>query len=773
MKTYSSADSTRVIRLLEVLFLILLVVRSSTEAFSSLAIAIGPTVVNVSVAVVLLMDAIGGIYLGLLWIRREWNLDRIGLIFLVWVLSLAPWVYLAASQWGIPGLTGAREWVRLLSLVLLYLAVRAIALRRGPERVLRILLLALPVPLAATYYQILVSPDERAFGVMVHPNNLAAFLVVMIALIVWRIAHPMQSTRGRLLWGSILLLILGGLIASVSSNGWLMFGVFLIAFALLAGGWRFKAVGITVGLAFLTLFSVLFLQETRLQREIWQNLEALGFSNPEESLGGGTLEGRFVMWKGLVKVWERQPLQGYGLNATPFVNPVVGKLAHNDFIRYLVEGGVFGLLLFVFFQAAVGKELFRLWRGAGDPKNRLLVGLGFGVYLAWVVGSIGSNLITHTVFQVYFWALLASVSALGGGPSRLHGAEGVKETERRAEAATKRRASYMPLREWLESAVSAPKGEQPLACRRCRTAALTSAGVLCRRCLAPLMSSGGVALLVILIVASIGSIGFYLWNQGAGLETFFFGWFLWYVLLATLLRNQRERYVYTLLATVLVGFAAVSQLYPLLPWDDRTVAWLAILGLFGLGLYGLLASGWRVWQGRERSVRYFLPVGLALCALRFYLLPLGALWVAAGVLDSLLRQASLFLYGDAAALGQVFASVMALFPILWLFLWGVTGRSLLATLLDLVPAYLFLLLLVQVGVWISTAVLWTTAKLLPMYAFTERFAPLLLERPVGLYTWISLGSFMALATGWLAARSRLRRRRRGRTTGSVGLRFRR
>jgi hypothetical protein len=654
-----------------------------------------------------------------------------------------------------------------------------------------------------------------------------------------------------------------------------MFGVVLVTFALLAGGWRFKAVGITVGLTFLTLFLVLFLQETRLQREIWQNLEALGFSNPEESLGGGTLEGRFVIWSGLVKVWERQPLQGYGLNATPFVNPVVGKLAHNDFIRYLVEGGIFGLLLFVLFQAAVVRELFLLRRSVDDPKNRLLIGIGFGVYLAWVVGSLGSNLITHTVFQVYFWALLASVSALGGGPSRLYGAEGVKETERRAEAPPKQRTSHIPLREWLESAVSAPGDEQPLACRRCRTPALTSAGVLCRRCLAPLMSGGGVALLVILIAASIGSIGFYLWNQGAGLETFFLGWFLWYVLLATLLRNQRERYVYTLLATVLVGFAAVSQLYPLLPWDDQTVAWLAILGLFGLGLYGLIASWWRVYRWGGRSVGYFLPVGFAVLGLfsgatrwllqsfyaegvgdgwlrgeafwaleqrylqgeglflplpealaglsalsllgilvwqtlslrpgiggsfvrrmpreaaglfmemigasvavllsyiRSYLLPLGALWVAAWVLDFLLQQASMFLYGDSAALGQIFAVVVALFPIIWLFLWGVTRRSLLATLVDLVPAYLFLLLLVQVGVWISTAVLWTMAKLLPMYAFTERFAPLLLERPVGLYTWISLSSFMVLATGWLAARSRLRRRRRGRTTGSVGLRFRR
>jgi hypothetical protein len=228
--------------LLQITFLTLLVLRSLTEAFSGLSIYLGPTTVNLSVAVILLMDLVGLIYLGLLWRRGEWPFDRVGGFLIAWVLSLAPWVYIAASEFGIPGLTGVREWVRLLSLILLYLVVLAIARRTNYERIINVCLLALPVPLAVTYYQIIFSAGSRAFGVMAHPNNLAAFLVVMIALTIWKLGrgHPRHSQFRKVLWGGLLALELPALIAPISSNGWLMFGVFLLTLAFVAWGKRFR-----------------------------------------------------------------------------------------------------------------------------------------------------------------------------------------------------------------------------------------------------------------------------------------------------------------------------------------------------------------------------------------------------------------------------------------------------------------------------------------------------------------------------------------------------
>lgn len=863
--------STKLLSLLEYALLTLLVVRSFSEALAQMAIYIGPFTVNPSIVLVLLMDAVAVLYLAIFWFREQWTVDRLGLFFMAWVLSLAPWVYIATSQWGIPGLTGAREWVRLLSLVLLYLVVWTIARRRGHERVINACLLALPVPLAVTYYQILTLPaGERAFGVMVHPNNLAAFLVIMIVLTVWKLARPHQSLARRGAWAGLLLAEFFALIAPVSSNGWLMFAVFLLAFFLLARGRRFKLAGLATAAAFLAIFLVVFALNPRIQQEFWGNLVSVGIESPD-ALGprqAGSLEGRFYMWAGLYEDWQRRPLLGYGLNTAYFLNPITGKAAHSDYLRYLVEGGALGLLLFVLFQVAAGWELLRLRREANDSQGQLLAGIAFGVLLAWVIGSIGDNLISYTVFHVYFWALLACASAAASTrpypvPAPVarwipgSGAEAVADPVMRRSASRASAQAPASLRGWLAPAASLGMGgssQHDPECGQCCTPALTPGAIICRKCFRPLVGWGRLSALFVLVVAVVGLIGFYIWSKGAGIETFYLGWLLWYALVALTLRNLPHRYLWGLSVTVLVGLVALPLLHPVLSEVAYTAARLAGLALVGLALYGLLASWWRVRQQWELAIWKLLPAGLAalgafgwltrpalgvwrdalgaagssstsgmdvlgtlrpylegqllplswpvplpealaaLAALSFlaalsirslaavslqagiqarkwalvpvnakemtgallalsahyarcYLLPLGALFTSVTVLNYLVLRVSEFIYGRPEALGEVVAGLVALFTALWLFGWGITRRSLRATLLDYGLTHLFMLVLVQVGVWIATGALWGTSRLLPLFPFTERFAPLLHERPIGLYTWISLGVFTAFALG--------------------------
>jgi O-antigen ligase len=401
-----------VLRVLEYAFLALLAVRSFSEAFPELMLPVGPLPFTLSALVMLLMSGIGLLYLSLLWFRRDWAVDRLGLYFLAWVLSLAPWVYVAAAEWGLPGLSGAREWVRLLLLVLLYLVVREIARRRGPERVIHTCLLALPVPLVLTYYQLLVAPQARAFATTVHPNNLAAFYVVMIALIVWKLVKPDQSLRARLAWSALLLVALFAIIAPISSNAWLMLAVFLVALALVINERTLRLTALAIGVGFLIVFLGLFFSgHQRVQAEVWQVVSLFGVEVPGWKGGTGTIGFRLEMWRKLSGIWAQHPLRGYGLNSVLLLNPVVGKAAHGDYVRYLVEAGIFGLIFFILFQAAVGRELFRLARET-PVSYRWLAGIGFALFTAWVAGSIGDNLIAYTVFHVYFWSLLACVSAV-------------------------------------------------------------------------------------------------------------------------------------------------------------------------------------------------------------------------------------------------------------------------------------------------------------------------------------------------------------------------
>ncbi len=773
-RTFS--QDPRVLKALEYAFLALLVVRSFSEAFPKLTLPVGPLPVTLSAWVMLLMSGIGLLYLGLLWLRRDWAVDRLGLYFLAWVLSLAPWVYVAAAEWGLSGLSGAREWVRLLSLVLLYLVVWEIARRRGPERVIHACLLALPVPLGLTYYQLLVTPQARAFATTVHPNVLAAFYVAMIALIVWKLVKPDQSLRTRLGWGGLLLVVLIAIIAPISSNAWLMLAVFLIALMLVIDERKFRLAALAIGVGFVIVFLGLFISgHQRVQAEVWQVVSLFGVEVPGWKGGTGTIGWRLEAWRELSGIWAQNPIRGYGLNSVFFLNPAaVGKAAHGDYVRYLVEAGIFGLIFFVLFQIVGGRELFRLAREA-PVSSRRLAGIGFALFVAWVVGSIGDNLITSTVFHVYFWSLIACVSAVSS--SRVYPVYGASAHS--IPKILREEAHDLPYG-WLSAVVSLPDEGGP-TCRRCHLQAFTAGALICRRCLLPL-SWGKASLLFGLSLVVSSLIGFYLWNQGAGLETFYLGWFLWYVLLALVARHS-QGYLWGLMLAVLVGLAVLPALFPVLSQGVFVAASAAFLGVIGLALYGVWASIWRVNQvhpllGAEvasRSLRTrFMDimgplVAVAAHYLRCYLLPLGMMVLSAIILNFLLQRTSDFLYGDAWAIGEIGASVVAIFTVLWLFMWGLTRRSLQATLVDLGLSYLFLLLTVQISAWIATAALWAASQLLPLFPSTERFAPLLLYRSPGLYTWISLGIFIFGLGWWLLQRLKgrtLPQGRKGRTTAS-------
>jgi O-antigen ligase len=760
--------ASKLLAILQPLFLALLVVRSTTEAFSRFSIYIGPTTVNLSVVVVLLMDIIAFIYLGILWIEKKLVIDRIGGLLMTWVLSLAPWVYLSSLQFGVAGLTGVREWVRLLSLVLLYLVVSMIARRINYERVINACLLSLTVPLAITYYQIIFSLGQsssvgiRAFGTTVHPNNLATFLVVMIALTIWKLGkrHPRKGLWiRRALWSGLLLLELPALIAPISSNGWLMFGVFLLGIAVFSQGRRLKILAISIGIAALVLFIFISSENINISKEIMQNLEDLGYQSSSTTGNSGSLEGRFRMWGKLIDVWRAHPIRGYGLDSTNFVNPVVGLGAHNDFLRYLVEGGVFGLLLFVLFQVAVGWQLFRLRQQKTDSHLHFLAAIGFGLFAAWVIGSIGDNLIGQTVFQVYFWSILATVSAATSTksipaealqPEGTRGELGLRFTS--WSSALAQRMPFVAQTNDLQLMLNLETDRKTKLprCRRCQTPALTQTDILCRRCFSSMLAPGTFLSLVLLVFIFIGVIGFYLWNKGAGLETFFAGWLLLYALLVTLLRNQKPRYIYAISSFALVGLVSAQLLFGIPVRSFKFVSQLSMFALVAVAVYGLGAT---LRARHHRRSRSRLPVFYA----RHYLVPLGGFFAVAYTLSFLLQSSASFVYGRPFALVYILTGLLALFVEVSLVIWGITGERWKLTLRSLAISYGSVLVLIQLGVLVSAGVLWAVAKLLPAFSATERFAPLLLQRHLGLYTWITIGLMILIVAGYIVLRRRLPR----------------
>jgi len=100
---------------------------------------------------------------------------------------------------------------------------------------------------------------------------------------------------------------------------------------------------------------------------------------------------------------------GYGLDTCgKLVSPWKNE-AHNDYIRYLVELGIIGLIPYLLLVRAIGVDIWKKYKGNKDEQKGYLALIVFAIFLSWTVGAIWDNHITATAFQFYFWAILAAI----------------------------------------------------------------------------------------------------------------------------------------------------------------------------------------------------------------------------------------------------------------------------------------------------------------------------------------------------------------------------
>lgn len=410
--------SDKTLHHLGIAFLFLLIVRSVSDAFLQTPIYISSVKFSFSVGLGFSIIIIGVAYVIILFLSNSLTFDKVGWIFLGWVASLSPWVYLAASNFGSDGLLGVKEWIRLWYLVIVYLVIFSMVRRIGYNKIVNIILLALPVPLGWAYYQFIFDKGKGALfssrisGPMIHPNVLATFLVLMIALTVWKISQ--QRGPRKFLWSGLLTLELFAFVMPISLNGWLILGVLLMVSLLFTEDNKFKkqlTIGITL---FGLLLLVIVLTVGGVRTEFLQIFQMGNYKQVDHpGASQNSIKWRVETWKQLLNKWQARPLSGYGLNTSIYINPVTGKAPHNDYLRYLVECGIPGLIIFVLFQISVGWNFSQHRKTIPKDQQNLrnLFWICMGLYAGWVVGGFGDNIISQTTFQIYLWALIATVAS--------------------------------------------------------------------------------------------------------------------------------------------------------------------------------------------------------------------------------------------------------------------------------------------------------------------------------------------------------------------------
>jgi O-antigen ligase len=310
--------------------------------------------VSGALAALLVMAAIGLLY------RRRRGVWPAALT----VLWLCVWTAIAIGTRGASAET-VREGVREASIVALAVIVYNSRGFVSPSVAARLvqLLGIVPAVLAldqwATHTGMDVAGALRSNGTFAHPNSAVMFFGMAAAISLW-----LYLDNGRRRLDALLVVLFAAaVISTFSIDGLITLLAMLIAYgALHAGPLRVRLVPIAVAALVLLAFFATPFGSQRLAKESSTNLATAETEKPNSDFAW-----RLHKWETLMPDWERHPLLGQGLGTT-LTEPAITKNAfaglppHNEYVRYLVETGVIGLMILVWALALLSRRLVRMRR---------------------------------------------------------------------------------------------------------------------------------------------------------------------------------------------------------------------------------------------------------------------------------------------------------------------------------------------------------------------------------------------------------------------------
>jgi hypothetical protein len=395
----------------EFIFPLLLITRSSLDIFTDIGFYIGPMKLNVPASVSMFIDAAGLFYLALIYSLRKNEkaiFDDISKSFSLWLLALTFWVFRAYHHLGIEGFIGLREWIRLFSLLIIYMLSKELIRIKGYEYLINCILLSLVMPLAVGGYQILskqgrfIADIHRIYGTLAHPNAFSLYLTLFIGVTIWKLKFSEKPK----FWYCLIVILFIEQIGTFSLGGMVMMACFLFIFII----GEFEARGRLLSFLILAIFLAIFFSLESGQERI-AKLQAMPALQEvwDREIVTNSFSWRIVNWKLLYEQWTKTPYLGYGLYTIGLVNPWRGYAAHNDYIRFLIELGIVGIAIYLWFQFKIASILIKKYKHCKNIEQKYLAMVMGGIYISMIIGSSVDNHISYTTFQFYFWALLACV----------------------------------------------------------------------------------------------------------------------------------------------------------------------------------------------------------------------------------------------------------------------------------------------------------------------------------------------------------------------------
>jgi O-antigen ligase len=380
-----------------------LVLRIATDDLSS-EVSRQSTAIDVSVLIAVIFILIGA-GVAIHYRKGARNLT----LMLLW---LAIWTVVAIGTLG-PTTLALREPLRELSIVALGMIVCLVPGFGRPSIVVRLVQLAGVLPGVLAIEQLLthtgmrIEGVVRAYGTFAHPNSAALFFAIAATASLWRYLDYRRQTIDAVAAAFFSLAAL----STFSLGGIASLLIMFLVFGVSRGSVGAKYAAWAGAIIIVGVFVATPLGSERISHV---SAAQLGTSyNTENS--SNSLEWRFYNWEQLLPRWEESPFVGQGLGETVADTSAsaVKTLPHNEYLRYLVETGIIGIV-------ALGAGVVALIQGLRRRRHLAVPGaaaMGLALVSGMLVNAIAANTILYTAGAYAAAAVLASVLADGESPS--------------------------------------------------------------------------------------------------------------------------------------------------------------------------------------------------------------------------------------------------------------------------------------------------------------------------------------------------------------------
>ncbi len=409
----------------ETVVIFLLCVRVAIDCFSTLQL---PTVFALSV------NALTVLYILVQAFRkRPIQTDWFFWALLTWWLTQGLWLVLMPLNglgFGMEFFAESlREWIRLMSWVLVYLLIMQLKGKIHPIQLIHSLFWSLIAPLTVAILQ-MIAPNilpgdlnlsagevftakgpgvegSRIRGTLGHPNGFVTYLFMFIALTQWRLGE----TKNKLPWFLVLGLLAFFYVSTKALYSLMMLAVFITI--LIAP--RLSLVKVLGGITFFGLIIFLF-GSSEFGQERLASVSNTPLLNPDIDTSraiilsqgdNNSFNWRISQWFHMTQQADLYPLFGYGIGTSIKVS-TNELLPHNDYVRAYVEGGLVGVSIYIgFLMLQVSRLILLMKRIRHNPKQYNFCLTLLAVFMGLPVGMLTENIWSHTMFFFYWYALLA------------------------------------------------------------------------------------------------------------------------------------------------------------------------------------------------------------------------------------------------------------------------------------------------------------------------------------------------------------------------------